>query len=406
MFLLVKLAWRNSLRNKRRTVLAGLAIGIGLASLIFVDALILGMVRSMTSTATDTFLGEGQIHCAGFRDTLEVEKTIVEGDTVLEELGTEKVIKEYAPRALSFAMISSPANAGAVLLYGIAPEKEIRLSKIDEAMVKGNYLATNDEDKILIGHKLAEILEVGLEDRVVVTVAQAGTGDLSQAMFRVGGIFRFNMREMDAELAIITLPRAQKMLALENRIHEIALQFNQEMPADSAFWNKYSQGGNEAVRWQQILPEISVAIEYGQYAIYILAVILFGIVSLGIMNTLFMSLYERMFEFGVLRAVGTRPLRMVLMIICEAAVLAFVSIIIGSLLGLGFSWLFAERGIDIYSGMELGGITLTEPIYPILKGYQYYRYPIYLFVFTLLVGLYPAVYASRIRPAKAMQRSL
>jgi len=406
MFLLWKLAWRNSLRNKRRTVLAGLAIGIGLASLIFVDALILGMSQSMSRTATATLLGEGQIHCAGFRDTLEVEKTIVQSDALLRALDAEGVIEVAAPRIVSFAMVSSPANASSVLLYGIAPEREARLSRMDEAMVLGDYLATSDEDRIMIGHKLAEILEVGVGDRVVATLAQAGTGDLSQGMFRVGGIFRFNIREMDGELAFVTLTRAQKMLALGGRIHEIAFQFNQEMPADSTFWNQYSQDGNEALRWQEILPEIAFAIEYAEFGILILGVILFGIVSLGIMNTLFMSLYERMFEFGVLRAVGTRPLRMVLMILCEAAVLSLVSILIGSVLGFGLCSFFAGHGIDLYSGLEYGGITLTEPIFPVLKVYQYYRYPFYLFVFTVLVGLYPAVYAARIRPAKAMQRSL
>ena len=76
MKILLKLAWRNVLRNKRRTVLSGLAVGITLASLIFVDGIYIGMLQSMIETATDSFLGQGQIHASGFRDTLEVEKTI------------------------------------------------------------------------------------------------------------------------------------------------------------------------------------------------------------------------------------------------------------------------------------------------------------------------------------------
>jgi ABC-type lipoprotein release transport system permease subunit len=406
MFLLLRLAWRNSLRNKRRTILAGLAIGIGLASLIFVDALIIGMSRSMSKVATDTFLGEGQIHGSGFRDTLEVEKTIVQSDHVLKALAAEKAVKVFAPRTLSFAMVSSPANASSVLLCGVEPGKEAALSKLDEATVQGEFLTARDDEKIILGSKLAETLEVGVGDRVVATVAQAGTGELSQGMFRVGGIFRFNIREMDGEMAVVTLSRAQKMLGLETRIHEIAMQFDPETPPGPGFWTSYSQNGNEALPWQDILPELGVAIQYAEFSILILGFILFGIVSLGIMNTLFMSLYERMFEFGVLRAVGTRPLRMVLMILCEAAVLSLISILIGSALGFGLTWFFAERGFNVYTGLEYGGITLTEPIFPVLKTYQFYKYPFYLFVLTLLVGLYPAVVAAKIRPAKAMQRSL
>lgn len=74
MIMLIKLAWRNGLRNKRRTFLAGTAIGVGLAALIFVDGLMIGMGESLVKSATDTFMGQAQITYEGFTDTFEVEK--------------------------------------------------------------------------------------------------------------------------------------------------------------------------------------------------------------------------------------------------------------------------------------------------------------------------------------------
>ena len=72
----LKLAWRNILRNKRRTIIASIAIGVGLASLILTDAIMIGMKNNLVRSATSTLLGEAQIHHKDFRLTQDVEKTV------------------------------------------------------------------------------------------------------------------------------------------------------------------------------------------------------------------------------------------------------------------------------------------------------------------------------------------
>ncbi len=417
--MLIRLAWRNSFRNKRRTFLAGLAIGIGLGGLIFVDGLIIGMLDSMIRTATDTFLGQAQITYKGFRDTLEVEKTVRNGEDILKSLAAEEKVKNFAPRTVSVGMIRSPANVRSIALYGIDPRLEKDVSKVDEAIIKGDYLedeavAEGDDlenevrNGILIGSKLAENLEVGEGDRVVVMVAEAGTGDLSPEMFWIKGIFHFDTREMDSGMAFISLAKSQEMLNLPNGVHEIAVHFNEIRLADDKsldFWDRYSRDGNEALGWREIMPELSAAIEMSDFSIFITGIILFAVVVLGIMNALFMSLYERMFEFGVLRAVGTRPFKMALMILVETATLALISIVIGTILGTATNVYFSIYGID-YTGIEFAGVTFREPIFTVIKPYQFYKYPMYLFVFAIIVGLYPAIYAARMKPVDAMRRSM
>jgi len=408
MLLLLKLAWRNSLRNRRRTFLAGLAIGIGLAALIFSDAIIIGMSRSMARTATDTFLGQGQIHSKGFRETFEVENVIEDGHSLMERLKQESQIKNLAPRTIARGMLTSPDNVSTIALFGIDPVLEPFISKIDEALIQGHYLTSQEENRILIGSTLAERLEVGIDDRVVVTAAKAYNGNLSQKMFRVGGIFQLNMKEIDDNMIFISMENAQKLLNLSQGFHEIAFNFkNVDLSQNTLdeFWKRYSSDGNEALSWKEIMPELDAALSWSTYLMGIIDLILFALIALGIMNTLFMSLYERMFEFGVLRAVGTRPRKMALMIVCEAGVLSLISIFLGNIIGLILSHFFSVYGIN-YVGVEFGGITFGEPIYPVVKTSQFIKYPIYLFTFTLFVSLYPALHAAKIVPTKAMKRSL
>lgn len=408
MKLLFKLAWRNVLRNKRRTVLSGIAVGIGLASLMFVDGLYVGMLESMIRTATDTFLGQGQVHAQGFRDTLEVDKTINNSEAFMKSLETENLVSDFSPRTVSFGMLSSASGVNSVLLYGIEPDTERHISMIDEAVRQGNYLTPPGTGQILIGSKAAETLEVETGDRLVLTMAQAGTGELSQDMFRVTGIFHMGIREIDSGMAFINIKQAQELLALDRDVHEISLKFNDINDAGDRsleFWEKYSEQDNEALGWKDLMPQLDSVIGMTDISNLIITSLVFAIVAVIIMNTLFMSLYERIFEFGVLRAVGTRPVNMALIIFFEATSLSLISIIIGLGIGYVFMYIFSVYGIN-YKGIEFAGVTITELIYPVVRPRQFTVFPVLIFIFSFIAAIYPAVFAAKLTPARAMQKSM
>lgn len=405
--ILIKLAWKNLLRHKRRSIIAATAMGIGLAALIFADALWLGMERNMVKTATASFLGDGQIHREGFSDEQAVELTVNQLDAVVANLRREDIVSYFTLRTFSFGMITSPATVAAVNLVGVEPSTERYLSQIDDAIIEGAYFEGLNPRDIVIGEELVERLEVGLNDRVVVTMAQAGSGDLSQEMFRVSGIYRFADEGMNSGMAFIRLGKAQQMLALGAGAHEIALKFIDSISAEDQnllFWKTYSQGGNKARSWTEVLPEVQAMFEMSKFSKYIMGFVLFGVVVFGIVNTLFMSLYERMFEFGVLRAIGTRPFGMARLILFEAGALAVLGIILGTIFGFCVTLIFATIGID-YTGIEMMGITMQELIYPEMRIQPFIFYSIWIFVFTIIAGLYPALYAAKMSAATAMRRS-
>ena len=406
MWLVMKLAWRNIFRNKRRTTLSVLAIGVGLAAMMFADALIVSLGETMVRSATQDFSGNAQIHQSEFVKNLEVEKVITNSDQILKDLKNEGELVGFTPRVLSYGMLTSTSDANNIIVYGIDPVQERGVSKISELIVQGDYLNNQDDRKILIGKKMADNLNIGLGDRVVVTVAKSGVGELSQEMFRVGGIFSFGVREMDENVAFINLNVAQTILNLGNDIHEIALNFKDlKIPAQKnyAIATKYSKDGNLVSGWNKMFKDLAAILEFTQFSLGILAIILFGIIAFGIMNTLFMSLYERMFEFGVLRAVGTRPSVVAKMILYEAFMLAFVSSIVGVIIGTLLIGFFSKYGID-YRGIEYAQLVFKDKIYPHFRLIQFTLYPVCLMVFATLVGIYPAVYAAKIIPAQALRK--
>jgi len=408
MSLYAKLAWRNIFRNKRRTYITGTAIAIGLAALIFLDALYIGLADNMIASATASFTGEGQIHGRGVLPTQDTDTTVAGLDGVLAGLKAEPEVKSFTVRTLSQGMVTSTADVDPVLLVGIDPTTEKTLSQVSDVLVKGTYFDGDDPQNIVIGTKLAELLDVGLGDRVVLTVSQAGSGGLSQDLFRVSGIYHFNIPDLDGGLAFIRLKKAQALLGLGDRANEIALSFKDpriSRDENNPFWARYSTGGNEAQGWARLFPALKDIYDLTQVGTLFVGIILFAVVALGIINTLFMSIYERMFEFGVMRAVGTRPWGVRKLVVLEAGALALLSIILGVGLGLAVTALIARTGIN-YKGVEFGGVTIRNLIYPVLQFRQFILYPACVLFFTLLVGLYPAAYAARMSVTGAMKRTL
>lgn len=292
-------------------------------------------------------------------------------------------------------------------MIGVDPANEQYLSEMDEALVEGVYFESDNIHDILIGQDLAELLEVELGDRVVLTTAQAHTGDLAQEMFRISGIFYFNVRQMDRYFAVVRIGRAQQMLGLPGEVHQIALKFTDKRigrDREHPFWDRHAKDGNEAVGWAELMPQLEKAFDLANVSKWIVGLILFAVVALVIVNSLFMSLYERMFEFGVLRAVGTRPLAMGQLVVLEAGALATMSIVLGMLLGLVLLYIVSQTGID-YGGIEYEGVTFRKLIYPQAEVRQFLVYPLAAFLFTLLIALYPATYAAKLTPAKAMRKS-
>lgn len=407
MSLLLKLAWRNMLRNKRRTLIAGLAVGIGLGAMIFSAALFVGMEQNMVRSATSSFMGQAQIHHTGFRETSDIDTTISDIDSVTAGLDRSPLVSHYSVRVITFGMVSSPANMSGATIVGVDPSHERYISQIDDAIVEGSFFDGTRKREIVIGAKLADVLELGIGDRVVVTATQAHTGDLAQEMFRVSGIYRFNINDLDGAFAFIRLPKAREMLNLGNGAHEIAIDFKStSTPLDDSlpFWREFSRFGNEALPWPKLMPQLHTVFEMADFNMLIGGLLLFGIVAFGIINTLFMSLHERMFEFGVMRAVGTRGWDLLRIILFEAAFLSLVSMVIGAVIGWVATVWVGQIGID-YGGIEYAGVTLKDRIYPVAQLSQYIIYPLAVFGLTTLVGLYPASSAARLTPARAMRKS-
>ncbi|MFT4713036.1 MAG: ABC-type lipoprotein release transport system permease subunit [Candidatus Azotimanducaceae bacterium] len=409
--LIYKLAIRNLFRNTRRTILTVMLIGFSLAALILTNAITGGMIKVMVESVTHTISGEAQIHRLGFRDNLDIDLYLEDSSDIENRLAQDNRVKSYSPRVIAGGMISSSYNVTGGAVYGVDAAKEASVSKLKLAVVQGNYLSehsTENATEILIGKPMAELLEIGLGDRIVITLAEANTGELTQALFRVSGIFFFGTREIDENMVFINIEKAREVINIYDASHEIALLFHESditATTTQALLREFNHGETEALDWQDLFPEISSVLVISDFSSFIVGFILFLLASLGVINSMFMSIYERIYEFGVAKAIGTKPIQLLQLVLFEGFLIALMSCAFGIAIGGGIGFYYETRGIPM-GEFEFAGIAMNNKIPTVLTLEQFTQFPVYVILLTLVATLYPARFAANIVPSQALQKSL
>ena len=405
--LTLKLAWRNLFRNVRRTALTCLLISSSLVVLILFDGMILGMVDAMVGGITKTLAGEAQVHQKGFRENLESEFYLRNPEKIDAALAADDRVSAHAPRVIVGGMIASSRNTIGGLIYGIDAESELDVSNVSQSLYEGNYLSGGKRE-ILIGKLMAELLEVELGDRIIITASSVDDNEIIQELFRVSGLVEFGQREIDESIAFINLDAAQALIGMQGRLHEIALRFVDSEDAKNTalpIFKQLNQGEVEALGWPELRPSIAGMIQMTDLSSGILGSVLFILTALGVINSMFMSIYERLYEFGVARAIGTSPRQIFSLVLLEALLLGVIACAVGLVIGYVLTSYFQTNGIPVgefeFSGVEIDGSLHTQ-----FRLYQFIAFPIYVTALTVIAAIYPGIFASKITPSRALQRTL
>lgn len=397
----LKLGLRNLLRNKKRSLLSALAIGLGLMAMILMDGFWKGMMNNMKSTVTDTFIGHIQIHNPQFLDSNESEYELKIDDEEVAKIRSDQHVKAVSKRSMFIGMTSSTDESVNVQIVGIDPQEESKISIFDDRIVNGIYVT--DENDIVIGERLRKKLNILVGDRIVLTLSHPITGELRQELFRLTGVFLTGSKELDNGVVLIHLNKIRKIIGKE-MIHEVAIVLDDEKYT-ALEAKKLKNKEWKVSTWQELVPQVVATFEMSSTSMAIMGGVFALLVGLGILNTIFMNLFERSFEFGVLAAIGTKKMELLKMILSEALFLSLSSIGVGMALSVLIGTLMSLYGID-YSGIEFGEVTFTDKIYFVFNWTQFTIFPLFTLIFTLLTASIPAIKVMRTKAVDALHRSL
>lgn len=399
------LAWRNIWRNPRRTTVILIAIIIGVWSMLFTGALTRGMINQMVDNGISTLTGEIQIHRRGYRSDPVVENSITTPEEISDML--ETILPpgaKWAARVRVNAIASNARHSTGVTLVGIIPSREAEISFIGKALTQGRYLKLEDKYGIVVGKALLDKFETKL-GRKLVLMSQAMDKEISSRAFRIIGIFDAEMESTEKQFVFVSMSAAQQMLKLGKSISEISVILPDREDVDriademrSALPTDY-----EVDTWKTLLPIIKAYLEMMDGWMFIWYLIVFIAMGFGIVNTMLMAIFERIREFGLLKALGMKPWRILKTVIVESFLLLLVGSALGNLIGFLSIFALSKEGIDLSSlaeGAEYAG--MSRVIYPAIHSQDIIVANLVVFVLGLFVCLYPAVKAAKVTPVEAL----
>lgn len=406
--LLLKLAILNIGRNPRRSLITVLAISVGLAALIFLWGFADGTIDQQRENVIRLFTGHLQIHADKFEQLLSPELTLPERKRLLEWAHQQPDTVATTERVKCEALIGTSENSRGVLLIGIDPAREPLVTDIRDHVAEGEFFSPGDTREVLIGWRLAERIGVGLGDKVVV-MTQAVDGTLAGYAYHIKGILHTGSLDLDELSAYVTLASGQELLGLGDATHELVIRLTGR-DAIPSFMGRLKEaidpGKYEILTWADIIPEVNQWASWADAIIRTIMVTVTVVIAVGIMNTIVMSIFERIRELGVMMAIGTSPRQVMMLIFLETLVLEAVGIILGVIGGYLLVFYFSIVGIHFHGVEEAFAQTYMSTVtYTQVKTGHVLQSILTLIGITSLISLYPAWKAGRMEPIKAIYHS-
>lgn len=405
------MAWRNLWRNGRRTTITLCSIAFGMMLAI----LFTGMGDSSWTRMIDLAARSGNGHVTfqhpEYLDTPSLTKTITHVDTLLDIALKQHGVTKAVTRITGYAMLSTASESQGVFILGIDPANEDgeTLSALD-ALVKGEMFRSSKDNGAVLGERLAENLGLKMGRKVVYTLTDKH-GNIVSGLARVTGIVRTGAPTVDSGLCVLPIDTLRGILGYHlNEATQVALFVNDQRKSEdiSESLRHLPDDQTAVVTWNQSRPELAGFISMKVSGTYFFELIIMILVSAGIFNTLFVSVLERMREFGIMMAIGFSSGQLFGLVMYESLWLSLVGLGFAVLVTAGPYYYMNTIGVDLTvmmggKGSEIAGVVMDPILYVDIFAQNAVIIAAVVIVATLLSGIYPAWKAGRVVPVETIR---
>jgi ABC-type lipoprotein release transport system permease subunit len=401
---ILKMSFRNLARNKRRSIFSALAISIGTALLLFMSATIRGEMRGALDLTINLYSGHLQIHTQDYKDSnmsLKRADMIESPLEISSQIRNIPQVEAASPRLNASGIFAFKNETIGIQVIGIDP-----LSKTNdiyrEGLVEGKFLTPDDREGVLIGLPLAESLDLHVGDSIDL-ILNTSEGNTDEQQFTIRGIYTTDTPGYDKATIFMPLEKAQTITRTENYASMIYILLY-DMDDTAAVKAAIQTPGYVVEDWEEMNKLLIIVEKLSNAMMFFFNLMVLGVTSTVIMNTLLMAVYERTREMGILGALGMKGKQIKALFLTEATLLAIGGVIVGLAIGVPLvlhyaqvGFFIGDMGISANSGMMLG-----NSIYPYPTALDAISVSVAALLITILSGYYPASQASKLEPVDAL----
>ncbi|MCA9521188.1 MAG: ABC transporter permease [Myxococcales bacterium] len=408
---LFKVAFRNVSRNVKRTMLTALAVFIGIGVVISVRGLLNGLQGGIKDQVTKGALGDIQVHHADFETTTEMmplDLNMKLDAKLVKLIKSHPEVREVTGRIVFGGVISDTSREKTTPYFGVAVDvdtvfKVIPLLK--DNITKGAMPKKNDALEIVITEQLARTLNLKIGDDVAIQ-ARTEPGSVNAFDFKIVGIFELKLATASKRMIYMPLHTAQKLLDMPQKVTEIVLDIKklEHSRIVAASLQKTLTAAGYKVKvdpWEEVATLYSSIMGLQNMIFGIVSGVLFILVLTGVINTMLMTVYERVREIGTMMAMGVKRGKVVLMFLFESLSIAAIGSLFGLILGITVVEILHQTGIHF----QFPGTQSVIVVRPQVTAVFIILSVVVAMLGALLAATYPAYRASQLRPAEAIRSS-
>ncbi len=398
-----RLAWRNVWRNRRRSVVTIAAMTFALWVMVLYSGLITGYLNGMERDVLDLEVGDIQIFAPDFRDNPSIYSRIEDPDRLLARL--DELGFRSSARLLGGGLAAAGTSSAGVAFRGVEVARDATVTLAQERVAEGTWLDPADPAGVVLGRRLARTLGVKPGAELVV-LSQAADGSMANDLFTVRGVLMGISAATDRATVYMNAESFRELMVVPQGAHQIIVRRPADMELDVAAQRVLAVAPDLDVQtWRQLMPTISTMLDSARSVIYVLFFIIYIAVGILILNAMLMAVFERIREFGVFKALGVSPTRVLALILVEGTIQTVIAIVTGLALATPGIWYLSNHGVNVgrIGGMSVAGLAMHPVWYGEYTASSISGPVLTLVIIVFAAIVYPGLKAALIRPVEAMR---
>jgi len=389
----IKLAWRNIWRNKRRTLITTASVFFGVILSTFMTSMQEGSYAQYIKTIVNSYSGYLQIHKKGYWDDKVINNSFVFDKNIETKLKSVKEITIFTPRFETFSLASSEDVTKGVMVIGIDPEKEDKITTISKKLKQGQYLK-NGNKGILLASGLAKFLKLKINDTLVL-IGQGYHGSSAAGKYPVRGIIKLPAPELDRIAVYMDIKNCQELFSATDLLTStvIMVHDNDEVVPAKKELMRILGSDIEVMDWAEMNQLLLKQIKSDRESGGIMKGILYMVIAFGILGTVMMMMAERKKEFGVTLAIGMRKYKLILITMLETLFIGMIGVIAGIIASIPLIYYFLFNPIPLtgQAGQMMLDMGFDAAMFFSMEPSIFYQQALTIFIFTLIIGIYPVL---------------